>query len=193
MHRLSYFVMFAGYAVLANNAYEICKKCNVSYVLSRQYDATQNSYRLRPSVPLVRDVSYLQEDYVAEQEEKQVDQQPLDRDNRNLSPEYRNLCETVTKKVQLDDSEYEYQPPHYHEIYCKSYSFLGDNQHAVTSSKQKCVLPGFHCVQKGRTLLLIRRRWNSECWEPFVKEIASGCDCMWPVSILGDITEHYSV
>lgn len=56
---------------------------------------------------------------------------------------------------------------------------------------QKCVYNGFHCVQRSRTLILVRRRWENECWEPFVKQIPSGCDCMWPKSVLGDITKHY--
>lgn len=43
--------------------------------------------------------------------------------------EYRHLCETITKRVDLQiiDPEYEYQPPHYHEVYCKSYSMLDED------------------------------------------------------------------
>lgn len=38
--------------------------------------------------------------------------------------------------MQLDDSEYEYQPPYYHEIYCKSYNLLDNLRRAVNLSKQ---------------------------------------------------------
>ncbi|XP_076300553.1 uncharacterized protein LOC143218881 isoform X4 [Lasioglossum baleicum] len=108
----------------------------------------------------------------------------------SASQEYRDLCEIYTKKVQLDDSEYEYQPPQYYEVYCKNYPLNG-NDRATEKTKQECVNPGFHCVQRSKTLFLVRRRWDSECWEPYAREIASGCDCMWPVSALGDIAVHY--
>ncbi|XP_031830067.1 uncharacterized protein LOC116425912 isoform X2 [Nomia melanderi] len=153
--------------------------------------AAQYLYNPRIHGPLENQVSYLSEDnYAEEQEPIQTEEQSLNRDNRNSLPEYRDLCEIITKKVQLDDSEYEYLPPHYHEVYCKNYPFYG-NEQATVNLKQECVNPGFHCVQRSKTLFLVRRRWDSECWEPFVKKIASGCDCMWPVSVLGDISGHY--
>lgn len=124
-------------------------------------------------------------------EETKNGQQILNRDNRNLLPEYRSLCEIVTKRVLLDDSEYEYQPPHYYEVYCKNFSGFGSNQRSASPSKQKCVQPGFHCVQRSKTLFFVRRRWDSECWESYDKEVASGCDCMWPVSTLGEIASYY--
>ncbi|XP_076632258.1 uncharacterized protein LOC143347177 isoform X1 [Colletes latitarsis] len=195
MNRINYFIMFVAVAIVGYDAYEICKRCNASYYVRPKRDdgTTRNSYHPRQSIPLLRDVSYLaEEDYEEVQEKKQTEQQPLDRDNRNLLSGYRNLCEIVKRKVQLEDIEYEYQPPHYYEVYCKNNSFHDNSQHAMSSSKQKCVHPGFHCIQRGRPLYLVRRRWDSECWEPFVKEIASGCDCMWPEAVLGDITDHYS-
>ncbi|XP_046815288.1 uncharacterized protein LOC124422620 isoform X1 [Vespa crabro] len=143
---------------------------------------------------LRNDLPYLSEKYNNDREAEELeDFRLLDRQNRNLMPEYRSLCETVTRRVQFNDENYEYQPPHYHEVYCKSYSFLDPASERMTrsSSKQKCAHPVFHCVQRSRTLFLVRRAWDSDCWEPFTKEIASGCDCMWPVSLLGDITAHY--
>ncbi|KAG7212485.1 hypothetical protein KM043_012798 [Ampulex compressa] len=142
---------------------------------------------------MTRDTSYLpEEDYLDDFEARGNDFQSLERDNRNLMPEYHNLCEIVTKRVQLGDTEYEYQPPHYHEVYCKSYSAISEESvRPVRPSKQKCAHPGFHCVQRSRTMFMVRRRWDSECWELFTKEIPSGCDCMWPASLLGDITAHF--
>ncbi|XP_012135731.1 uncharacterized protein LOC100878955 isoform X2 [Megachile rotundata] len=187
MYRLGYLALFAAVAVLGNASYDVCRKCNRSYSEMLERQRVLHS-RVLPSA--AQFISYLpEEDYIEERE--QAEQQSFNRNNRNLLPEYRSLCETVTKKVQLDDSDYEYQPPHYHEIYCKSYSLLDNIQQPVSLSKQKCVEPNFHCVQRSRRLLLMRRRWDEECWEPFSKQIASGCDCMWPVSILGDITDHY--
>uniref|UniRef100_A0ABD2X223 Spaetzle domain-containing protein n=1 Tax=Trichogramma kaykai TaxID=54128 RepID=A0ABD2X223_9HYME len=117
------------------------------------------------------------------------------RSDRSLLPEYRGLCESVTRKVDLkSDPNYEYQPSHYHEVFCKSYTLASDEPQKRVSapSKQKCAHPSFHCVQRSRTLFMLRRRWDdAECWEPATKVIASGCECMWPVSSLGDIKLHY--
>nr|XP_012218395.1 PREDICTED: uncharacterized protein LOC105669830 [Linepithema humile] len=172
---------------------------HVSCVLSRRVNITQlikeslrseqpgRYYELR-DIPVIRDMSYLpEEDYNAESVVNELQQ--LERDNRNLMPEYRNLCETITKRVEITDPDYEYQPPHYYEIFCKSYS-SGYNDQTIRSI-QKCAQPTFHCVQRSRLLSLVRRRWEGECWEHFTKEIPSGCECMWPVTNLGEITHHY--
>lgn len=50
--------------------------------------------------------------------------------------EYRNLCETITRRVEIADPDYEYQPPHYHEVYCKSYSLLDNNERMITKPSQ---------------------------------------------------------
>lgn len=51
--------------------------------------------------------------------------------------EYRNLCETITKKVELnDDHDYEYQPSQYYEIYCKSYSLLSEEERIMKPLQQ---------------------------------------------------------
>lgn len=190
--RLGYLVLFVGLAVPAHDAYKLCKRCNISSMMLRMNGPSGSDYYVGQYDPMAPGVSYLpEEDYVDKLAKERAEQQPLDRDNRNLLPEYRNLCEVVTRKVRLDDTEYEYQPPHYHETYCKSYFLLDSSQHPANPSKQKCVHPGFHCVQRSRALSLVRRQWDSECWEPFVQQIASGCDCMWPVSNLGEITPHY--
>ncbi|XP_011263897.1 uncharacterized protein LOC105255993 [Camponotus floridanus] len=172
---------------------------HVSYVLSRRFNLTQLiKESLDPELYYqntlrdvsLRDVSYLPEEYYNAENGVNKPQQ-LERDNRNLISEYRNLCETITRRVEIADPDYEYQPPHYHEVYCKSYSLLDNNERMITRPSQKCVHSIFHCVQRSRILSLVRRRWEDECWEPYTKEIASGCDCMWPVTSLGEINDHY--
>ncbi|XP_033321880.1 uncharacterized protein LOC117218002 isoform X1 [Megalopta genalis] len=193
MQKLIYVLLFAGLTMLAEAGHEVCKRCNSTYMVSKRSPRMNSQYLYHPSHPLSAffELSSLpEEEHAEDQVLRQVGQQPLDRGKKNLLPEYRDLCEIITKRVQLDDLEYEYQPPQYYEVYCKNYPFVGNDQAAV-KSKQECVNPGFHCVQRSKTLFLVRRRWDSECWEPYSKEIASGCDCMWPVSALGDIAVHY--
>ncbi|XP_076652843.1 uncharacterized protein LOC143359071 [Halictus rubicundus] len=192
MYRVIYILMFGSLAYLGETGRGFCKRCNGTYMVTKR--APRNSeYLYHPRHPLspLYDSDYLpEEEHSEDQMLRQLGQQPLDRGKKNLLPEYRDLCEIYTKKVQLDDSEYEYQPPQYYEVYCKNYPLNGNDQ-ATAKTKQECVNPGFHCVQRSKTLFLVRRRWESECWEPYAKEIASGCDCMWPVSALGDIAVHY--
>ncbi|XP_015108866.1 uncharacterized protein LOC107035790 [Diachasma alloeum] len=172
------------------------------YLEQPRYPTHERNWGIHRSYsPLVipRDVSYLPEDDYDNQGDsdtvekiEEETQRQLERNDRNLRPEYRNLCETRTRKVQLSDDEFEYQPPHYHEIYCKSYALIDHSvRNPVKPPRQLCAHPGFHCVQRSRTISLVRRRWSDTCWEAIGKEIASGCDCMWPVANLGDITAHY--
>ncbi|XP_011142442.1 uncharacterized protein LOC105184981 [Harpegnathos saltator] len=171
-----------------------CKRQNLTQLIKESFRGEPQlyySYDLR-NIPVVRDISYLPEDdYDTENEARQDELQQLDRDNRNLMPEYRNLCEIKTRKVKMDNSIYEHQPQHYHEVFCKSYSLSDDDGGIRKHSQQKCAYPGFHCVQRSRQLLLTRRRWGTDCWEPYTREVASGCDCMWPVTTLDEINAHY--
>lgn len=50
--------------------------------------------------------------------------------------EYRDLCETVTKTIEMIDSEYEYQPSHYLEVYCKSYSLMSEEERIIKPLEQ---------------------------------------------------------
>lgn len=107
-----------------------------------------------------------------------------------VNPEYRSLCQTIRHKVELRDDEYEYRPPHYFENVCRgptpnSGDFLSNSNNLM------CVYPGFSCVQRSQTIYLTRRRYDSNCWEPFTQTIASSCECMWPVSALGEIAHHF--
>lgn len=73
--------------VLGWQAHDICKTCNMSYVLARQADLLKNSHHSSERIPLLRDVSYLpEEDYMEKLEETKNGQQILNRDNRNLLP-----------------------------------------------------------------------------------------------------------
>ncbi|XP_017881875.2 uncharacterized protein LOC108625994 isoform X2 [Ceratina calcarata] len=175
--------------MMTKATYNYCQRCNQSFEALRKNSRYPENFHPLLRVQLTGGGSHLpgQENYVEEEE------QPMSnvRDDRNLSPEYRSLCETVTKTTELRDTEYEYLPPLYHEVYCKNHALINNLQNA-NPLIQECVHPpGFHCVQKSKTLFLVRRRRNSDCWEPDVKEIASGCDCMWPISTFGDIIEHY--
>jgi len=50
--------------------------------------------------------------------------------------DYRDLCETVTKTIEIIDPEYEYQPSHYHEIYCKGYSLMTEEERMIKPLEQ---------------------------------------------------------
>ncbi|KAK0166858.1 hypothetical protein PV327_004335 [Microctonus hyperodae] len=190
------------------NAYQLNLTKLIEDRLGTQYHVVSQSHHEYPSI-ILKDITYLPENnYVDDesnehtrmQQQQQLllrdvdndDRTELLRNNRNSKPDYQNLCAIRTRKVQLEDSEFEYQPPHYYEIYCKNH-FLDDKslENSVKPAKQMCVHQGFHCIQRSRTLFMAKRRWTSDCWEPFTKEIPSGCDCMWPVFTLGDITAHY--
>ncbi|XP_066589406.1 uncharacterized protein [Prorops nasuta] len=166
-----------------------CEKFNMTDLLREKFFGS----RLEDMSPVIGDASYLPEDdYLDDSQETWINNlKQLRRYDRNLMPEYHSLCETVTRKVELEDSEYEYQPPHYHEIFCKGYPLNSDDPRIEISFNQKCAHPSFHCVQRSRTMFILRRRWEENCWEPFTKEVASGCDCMWPTSLLGSIAPHY--
>ncbi|PSN51928.1 hypothetical protein C0J52_06301 [Blattella germanica] len=97
-----------------------------------------------------------------------------DRNVQQVTVEFHPLCEVVTRRVELTDTEYEYRPPHYHEKLCQSYE---EEESPVTNNNQMCT---FQCVQRTNTIYLTRRRYDSNCWETFTKNIASSCECMLP-------------
>ncbi|XP_011876534.1 PREDICTED: uncharacterized protein LOC105566818 isoform X2 [Vollenhovia emeryi] len=184
-------LIMAECLILNHASYVLNKRLNITELIREIFDPEFNYQDHLRDIPVARDVSYLPENYYHAENTARGLQQ-LNRDNRNLMPEYRNLCETVTKRVDFSsDPNYEYQPPHYYEVYCKGYSLLSEDDRLTKPLEQKCVHPVFHCVQRSRLLTFVRRLWDSECWEPYTKEIASGCDCMWPVTNLGEISQHY--
>ncbi|KYQ59685.1 hypothetical protein ALC60_01351 [Trachymyrmex zeteki] len=168
----------------------LSKPLNYTQLFRNSFGPKLNYQNYLRDVPVMRDVSYPLEEYY-DTETAARGLQQLNRDSRNMMHEYRNLCETITKKMEIFDDDYEYQPSHYFEVYCKGYLMLSEDERIMKPLEQKCVHPAFQCVQRSRVLSLVRRRWDNECWEPYTKEIASGCDCMWPVTNLGEINEHY--
>ncbi|EZA49552.1 uncharacterized protein LOC105284469 isoform X2 [Ooceraea biroi] len=179
--------------ILGHVSYGLSKRLNLTQLLIKENLVPDFYQYPLYDIPVRRDISYLPEEiYDVEDAAKQNKLQQLSRDNRGLIPEYRSLCETITRRVEIADTDYEYQPPHYHEVFCKNSLLDDDNEEIMKRAlQQQCVHPGFHCVQKSRILFLARRHWESECWEPYTKKIASGCDCMWPVTTLGEIAQHY--
>ncbi|XP_029168846.1 uncharacterized protein LOC114938889 [Nylanderia fulva] len=183
-------LVIAEFFILNHVSYVLSRRLNLTQLIKENLDPELYQNALR-EISSKRDVPYLPEEYYnAENGVNKL--QRLGRDNRYLITEYRSLCEIITRMVEIADSDYEYQPPIYHEVYCKSYSLQDNNEQTMTRpSQQECVYPIFHCVQRTRILSFVRRRWGDECWEPYTKEIASGCDCMWPVASLGEINHHY--
>ncbi|KAH0947404.1 hypothetical protein HN011_009519 [Eciton burchellii] len=178
--------------ILGYVSYGLGERLNLTQLIKENFASDLYQHSLH-DIPMMRDVFYLPEEiYDVKNTAKQKKLQQLARDSRDLIPEYHNLCETITRRVEIADPDYEYQPPHYHEVFCKNYLLLDNNEGMMKrSSQQKCAHPAFHCVQRSRILFLARRQWESDCWEPYTKEIASGCDCMWPITTLGEIIQHY--
>ncbi|XP_020290268.1 uncharacterized protein LOC109857903 isoform X2 [Pseudomyrmex gracilis] len=164
-----------------------------SYVASRQLNFTQFKDLFKPElynrqilhdIPVGREVSYISDEAYDVGNSNELRQ--LIRRNGE-SDKYQHLCKIEKKLMEWKDDVYEYQPPFYVETFCKNI-YESDNK----QEQQKCVNPGFHCVQKTQTMVFVRRPWTStnNCWELHTKDVASGCDCMWP-STLGNIFDHY--
>lgn len=52
---------------------------------------------------------------------------------------------------------------------------------------QVCNRGNFHCIQLNRTIHLTRRTKGSDCWELEQRVVPSGCECMWPKHVKGEI------
>ncbi|KAL4717475.1 hypothetical protein ACJJTC_000624 [Scirpophaga incertulas] len=95
------------------------------------------------------------------------------------------ICHLERKIRKLNTNEFEYRPAYYEEVKCSSSS--GD---IVEDSNEICTSLGFSCVQWNKTIHLTRRRYTSDCWETRTMVIPAGCECMWPVHRLGDMSLH---
>ncbi|KAF6198569.1 hypothetical protein GE061_008317 [Apolygus lucorum] len=80
---------------------------------------------------------------------------------------YKPLCSSIEKKVEFEDTEYEFEPPHYIETTCTK---TGSGRRDLTKeeNRQMCYIPGFECVQKHKTATFLRRPKNRGV-EPLLK------------------------
>ncbi|CAH2034646.1 unnamed protein product, partial [Iphiclides podalirius] len=95
------------------------------------------------------------------------------------------ICHLERKIRRLNTDDYEYRPAYYEEVRCTAAP--ADDS---TLGNEICSSLGFSCVQWNKTIHLTRRRYSSDCWETKTLVIPAGCECMWPVHRLGDITLH---
>ncbi|CAG5007017.1 unnamed protein product [Parnassius apollo] len=113
-------------------------------------------------------------------------QRALERGLRQLGVQkHHPLCHLERKIHRLNTNEYEYRPAYYEEVRCTTTS---DDDVGV--SNEICSSLGLSCVQWNKTIHLTRRRYSSDCWETKTMVIPAGCECMWPIHRLGDITHH---
>lgn len=102
---------------------------------------------------------------------------------------FQTLCPIKRQKVLLNtDNQYEYKPEFYEEIFC-SFPFGGSS--LVNERNKVCAESHFSCIQQNQTIFLSRRPRHSDCWEVETRIISSGCDCMWPRHVFGDINGHH--
>lgn len=101
-------------------------------------------------------------------------------------PTFQPLCPYVRNIVHLDHALY--RQSSYEEINClHSYGpEAPDSKH-----NKVCGGAGFACIQKNRTIILVKRKHSQNCWETEARTINSGCDCMWPKHTLGDIKDYH--
>ncbi|CAH0381501.1 unnamed protein product [Bemisia tabaci] len=118
---------------------------------------------------------------------------------REVALEFRPLCSTIRRRISLKDDLYEYRPSHFTEVLCRKFQPLltygphGYHYKSYSYHKyeQQCAYDGFKCIQRSQVMYLSRRRRDGDCWETTRQVIPSGCDCMWPISTLGEIKEVY--
>ncbi|XP_045509901.1 uncharacterized protein LOC123705246 [Colias croceus] len=95
------------------------------------------------------------------------------------------ICHLERKIQRLNTNEFEYRPAYYEEITCTT--SVADE---IGVTNEICSSLGFSCVQWNKTIHLTRRRYSSDCWETLTMVIPAGCECMWPVHKLGDMSLH---
>lgn len=102
---------------------------------------------------------------------------------------FQSLCPSKRLVIPLETIEYVYRPDHYEEVTCyHSYAPNGDN---LSETNKVCSEAGFSCIQLNRTVYLTRRAKGSDCWESETRIVPSGCECMWPKHIYGDIGTYH--
>ena len=104
-----------------------------------------------------------------------------------VSPVFQNLCPAVLKPVFLDLSVY--RQYRYDEVTCL-HPYEGPTAVAGNKHNKICGGAGFACVQRNRTILLLKRT-RDNCYETESRTINSGCECVWPKHTLGDIQDYH--
>lgn len=100
-------------------------------------------------------------------------------------PTFQPLCPYVRTIVHLDASLY--RQSSYEEINClHAYGPVYEGKH-----NKVCGGAGFACIQKNRTIILVKRKHDHNCFETEPRVINSSCDCMWPKHTLGDIKDYH--
>lgn len=102
-------------------------------------------------------------------------------------PTFQPLCPFERTTVHLDQKLY--RESSYVEINCL-HPYRPDSERGDKHNKV-CGGAGFGCIQKNRTIILVKRKHNQNCWETEARNINTGCDCMWPKHTLGDILEYH--
>ncbi|VVD00955.1 unnamed protein product [Leptidea sinapis] len=109
-----------------------------------------------------------------------------EREMRHLGAQkHYPICHLERKIQRLNTNVYEYRPAYYEEVKCTT-SLTED----AAATNDICSSLGFSCVQWNKTIHLTRREYTSDCWETMTMVIPAGCECMWPVHRLGDISHH---
>lgn len=111
----------------------------------------------------------------------------MPRTGKNTARRERNeeLCTTERRSLELNTHQWEYDPPFIVEIKCKNqYEF---DMGITTSLKdQSCVHNLLRCVQRYTEIQTVRRPVHSTSWQPYLlRNVPSGCECMWPVDKYG--------
>ncbi|GMR40598.1 hypothetical protein PMAYCL1PPCAC_10793 [Pristionchus mayeri] len=109
------------------------------------------------------------------------------RANKSTARRERNeeLCATERRSRELNTHQWEYDPPFIVEVKCKNqYEF---DMGTTTSLKdQTCVHNLLRCVQRYSEVHTVRRPVHATNWQPFLlRDVPSGCECMWPVDKYG--------
>lgn len=98
---------------------------------------------------------------------------------------FQPLCPFVRRTVELDPTIY--RESSYTVIDClHPYRPEGGSRH-----NKVCGGAGFSCIQRNRTIILVKRKHNQNCWETEARTINTGCDCMWPKHQMGDIEPYH--
>lgn len=122
---------------------------------------------------------------VDDDEDEYDDNGPFPRSVGKSITTFQPLCPFVRRTVELDPTIY--RESSYTVIDClHPYRPEGGSRH-----NKVCGGAGFSCIQRNRTIILVKRKHNQNCWETEARTINTGCDCMWPKHQMGDIEAYH--